>query len=172
MNSVGSRPAPEMPDLPSIGDRRVEQPGLGERRERERRGRRVAAGIGDLPRVEHVLPEQLREAVGPVGIEPEVGAEIDDGRAGARDRLAELAARTVRQAEEGDVAARERLRRERVEALGARLCGLQRELRVPGEQPRELATRVARGARDARAQRARSRPRWPEGCVVGVAMVA
>ena len=86
----------------------VEQPGLGERRQRERRGRGVAAGIGDLARVEHVLAEQLREAVGPIGIEPEVGAEVDDGRACARDRLAERAARTVRQAEERNVAARER----------------------------------------------------------------
>ena len=68
-------------------DRRVEQAGLGERREGERRGRRVAAGIRDLARVEHVLAEQLGQPVGPVGIEPEVGAEVDDRRAGGRDRL-------------------------------------------------------------------------------------
>ena len=51
------RLAPGARDARLAVDRRrgVEQAGLGERRERERRGRRVAAGIRDLPRVEHVL---------------------------------------------------------------------------------------------------------------------
>ena len=88
--SVGSRPAPETPDLPSIATGASSRPGLGERREREDRRGRVAAGVRDLraSRRRRVASE-LGQAVGPAGVEPEVGAEIDDGRADVRERLAE-----------------------------------------------------------------------------------
>ena len=86
------------------GDRGVGQAGLDQRREREQRGRGVAAGVGHEGGAGDLVPEQLGEAVGPVGVEPEVGPEVDDGRAGGAQLRAHLGALAVRQGQERDVA--------------------------------------------------------------------
>ena len=50
VRSLGALPAPEMPDLASTMIGAVEQAGLGQRLERQQRGRRIAPGVRHEPR--------------------------------------------------------------------------------------------------------------------------
>src|SRR3954465_4927988 len=86
VRSVGVRPAPETPDLPSmaIGGGASPAPTSGggggsggAAGEREQRGRGVAARVGHERGGGDLLPEELGEAVGPGRVEAEVGAEVD-----------------------------------------------------------------------------------------------
>ena len=148
--SVGSRPAPETPDLPSIATGRVEQARLGQRRQREHRRGRVAAGVGDLARVEHVLAEQLGQAVGPAA-----------DRAGSRSRGRRPACRRApapRRTPGWRRAAGRGTRRRSARARPARAR------RSPPSAPERCAARAADGPRSgarARDRHSRMRPQFP-----------
>ena len=175
-------PAPDVPEAATTTTSSgLEQAGGEAGRERERDAGRVAAGDGDARRAREALalhragrPGELGQAVGPragirrvvegrpgrLGLEPEVGAAVDDDDLvgqlrGERGRVA------VRQREEDDVVAGQRVDGGRLEhAVGerdqvrvdapepftgtaGRRDGADLELRVGEQQPEDLSSGVA-----------------------------
>ena len=122
----------------------------------EQRGGRVAAGVRDCARRPRLVAGQLRQAVDPAGVEAEVGAQVDDGRAAAAS--ASPSVRGSRRA--AGRGTRRRSARglgvDGVVALRARLRGRQLHLRMAADEAQQLAPGVSGSAGHACRQRVRA----------------